>query len=51
MVYLLEVDYGMGFELESVWANEHGATQAGEQVVTHSASYVKYRVRSAPVRS
>ena len=51
MVYILEVDYGTGFELESLWASEASATQAGEMVVTHSAPYVKYRVRSATVRA
>ena len=50
MVYVLEVDYGTGFELESLWKTAESATQAGEQVVTHSAPYVKYRVRPAQVR-
>lgn len=50
MIYVLEVNYGMGFELESLWADESRAIEAGELVVKHSAKGVKYRVRAAMVR-
>ena len=49
-VCILEVDYGTGFEVDSVWDNDVIATCEGERIVTFSAPYVKYRVRVEEVR-
>ena len=50
MVYLLEVDCGMGFEVESVWRTLEGATAAAEMAVKYSVVSTKCRISLANVR-
>lgn len=53
-VYLLEIDYGAGYQVESVWRDYERADEAGakmlEQIQAHSAQKTSYRVLTANVK-
>ena len=49
-VYVLEVFWGSDWEVVGVFKTEEAAHQEGENIVTHSASYVEYVVNGFEVK-